>query len=212
MDHRASPPGPARRAPTTLLVALAILGVGITVFALRGPMAASAPSSLSATTGRPTTGTSARGDAGGAIPAGTTISVFDDDVPAVGNLGADLRAALRRAARDAEADGVELRVTGGWRSPQHQAQLWRDAVVQYGSPAEAARWVAIPETSAHVAGEAVDVGGSDAVTWLAEHGSRYGLCQIYGNEPWHYELRPAALDDGCPPPYPDPTDDPRMHR
>ena len=27
---------------------------------------------------------------------------------------------------------------------------------------------------------------------------RYGLCQIYGNEPWHYELRPDAVDHGCP--------------
>ena len=27
----------------------------------------------------------------------------------------------------------------------------------------------------------------------------YGLCQIYGNEPWHFELRPEAVEQGCPP-------------
>jgi zinc D-Ala-D-Ala carboxypeptidase len=38
------------------------------------------------------------------------------------------------------------------------------------------------------------------------------LCQIYSNEPWHYELRPEAIDHGCPPMYADPTQDPRMQQ
>ena len=63
---------------------------------------------------------------------------------------------------------------------------------KYGSEAEAARWVATPDTSAHVSGDAVDIGPSAAAAWLSEHGAAYGLCQIYGNEPWHYELRPDA--------------------
>jgi hypothetical protein len=63
-----------------------------------------------------------------------------------------------------------------------------------------------------VSGDAVDIGHSDATTWLSEHGAGYGLCQIYRNEPWHYELRPAAIDRGCPPMYADPTRDPRMQR
>jgi hypothetical protein len=62
-----------------------------------------------------------------------------------------------------------------------------------------------------VSGDAVDVGGADATAWLARHGAAYGLCQIYRNEPWHVELRPAAVDDGCPRPYANPTQDPRMH-
>jgi D-alanyl-D-alanine carboxypeptidase len=61
-----------------------------------------------------------------------------------------------------------------------------------------------------VSGEAVDIGPFDAAEWLAEHGAAYGLCQIYDNEPWHYERRPDAVDDGCPPTYVDPTEDPRM--
>jgi D-alanyl-D-alanine carboxypeptidase len=83
---------------------------------------------------------------------------------------------------------------------------------EYGSEEEAARWVATAETSLHVSGDAVDVGHSDATAWLSEHGAEYGLCQVYGNEPWHYELRPGAADHGCPIPYADPTHDPRMQQ
>jgi len=69
-----------------------------------------------------------------------------------------------------------------------------------------------PGTSAHVSGEAIDIGHSDATAWLSEHGVEYGLCQIYANEPWHYELRPEAVDHGCPSMYADPRHDPRMQR
>jgi D-alanyl-D-alanine carboxypeptidase len=129
-----------------------------------------------------------------------------------GKLDPALAGALRQAAADAADDGVELSVTSGWRSPAHQERLLREAVSKYGSEAEAARWVATPETSPHVSGEAVDIGPSAAVAWLSEHGAEYGLCQIYANEPWHYELRPEAVDHGCPPMYADPTQDPRMQR
>jgi zinc D-Ala-D-Ala carboxypeptidase len=137
-------------------------------------------------------------------------TVFDDEAPGVANLDPDLLGALRQAATDAADDGVEFVVDSGWRSPEHQNQLLREAVSKYGSEEEAARWVATPETSAHVSGDAVDIGPSDATAWLSEHGAAYGLCQIYGNEPWHYELRPEAIDDGCPAMYADPTHDPRM--
>jgi hypothetical protein len=123
-----------------------------------------------------------------------------------------LAGALRRAATDAADDGVELYVKSGWRSPEHQEELLREAISRYGSAQEAARWVATPERSSHVSGDAVDIGPSAATAWLSEHGARYGLCQIYANEPWHYELRPEAIDDGCPPMYADPTHDPRMQR
>jgi hypothetical protein len=35
-------------------------------------------------------------------------------------------------------------------------------------------------------GDAVDIEPSGAAAWLSEHSAEYGLCQIYGNEPWHY--------------------------
>jgi hypothetical protein len=152
----------------------------------------------------------ALGEADGALPDGTTV--FDDEIPGVANLDPDLLAALRQAATDAAYDGVEFVVESGWRSPEYQNQLLRQAVSEYGSEEEAARWVATPSTSAHVSGDAVDIGPSDATEWLSEHGAEYGLCQTYGNEPWHYELRPEAIDHGCPPIYADPTHDPRMQR
>lgn len=148
------------------------------------------------------------GQADGAVTDGT--SVFDDELPGVARLDAALLDALRRAATDAEDDGVGFVVHSGWRSPAYQEHLLRDAVAQHGSEEEAARWVATPEASAHVSGDAVDVGPDDAAAWLSAHGAGYGLCQTYGNEPWHYELRPEAIDRGCPPPYADPTEDPRM--
>jgi hypothetical protein len=150
------------------------------------------------------------GVADGAVPAGTTV--FDDGIPGVAKLDADLLHALRAAATDAAAAGIELVVDSGWRSPAYQRRLLREAIAKYGSEAEAARWVATPGTSAHVSGEAVDIGPSAAAAWLSEHGAAYGLCPVYANEPWHYELRPGAVDRGCPPTYADPTHDPRMQR
>jgi LAS superfamily LD-carboxypeptidase LdcB len=105
---------------------------------------------------------------------------------------------------------VKFLVDSGWRSPAYQAQLLQDAISKYGSATEAARWVATPSTSSHVSGNAVDLGPSKATAWLSVHGARYGLCRIYANEPWHYELRPDAVDHGCPSMYADASHDPRL--
>ena len=150
----------------------------------------------------------ALGEADGAVPDGTTV--FDDGIPGVANLDSDLLRALRQAATDAADDGVGFFVDSGWRSAEYQEHLLHEAVLTYGSEKEAARWVAGPNTSAHVSGDAVDIGPFNAAAWLSEHGAEYGLCQIYHNEPWHYELRSEAVDHGCPPMYADPTHDPRM--
>ena len=152
----------------------------------------------------------ALGEADGAVPSGTTV--FDDEIPGVAKLDPALLRALRRAATDAAGDGVEFVVNSGWRSRAYEEQLLREAISKYGSEKEAARWVPSPDTSAHVSGDAVDIGTVDATAWLSQHGAAYGLCQIYSNEPWHYELRPEAIDHGCPPMYADPTHDPRMQQ
>src|SRR5262245_34488250 len=144
----------------------------------------------------------------GARPAGATA--FDDKYPGIANLDSDLLDALRVAASDAKDDGIELTINSGWRSASYQNQLLRDAVSEYGSEKEAARWVATPDTSPHVSGEAIDIGSAAGTEWLSEHGAAFGLCQIYRNEPWHYELRPDAITAGCPRMYADPTHDPRM--
>jgi D-alanyl-D-alanine carboxypeptidase len=147
-------------------------------------------------------------EADGAVPEGTTI--LDDALPGVARLDPGLLATLRAAATDAAGDGIEFFVESGWRSPEYQERLLDEAVAEYGSRENAARWVATPTSSAHVSGNAVDLAPTDATAWLSSHGAAYGLCQIYGNEPWHYELRPDAVEHGCPAMYADPTRDPRM--
>jgi hypothetical protein len=148
--------------------------------------------------------------ADGAVPGGVTV--FDEQYPAVAKLDPALLRAAREAATNAASEGVESYVNSGWRSAGYQEQLLRQAISKYGSEQEAARWVSTPQTSAHVSGDAVDIGPARAATWLSDHGAEYGLCQVYRNEPWHYELRPEAVDHGCPPRYADPTEDPRTQQ
>ncbi len=127
---------------------------------------------------------------------------FDTGSPTVAHLDADVLEALSAAARDAAGDGVTLQVTSGWRSRAHQQRLFDEAVDRYGSEDEARRYVSPPDLSAHVTGDAVDVGPTEAADWLGRHGSRYGLCQAFANEIWHFEL--ATTPGGtCPEMLPD---------
>lgn len=226
-----------RRTRSTALAALALAGVAVLgTLGCQAPAAQSAPPAAPAarTTSATPDGTETKappkappreskksqprgqaqgqgrlGTADGAVPDGTTV--FDEEVPAVGKLDPDLLEALHEAAGDAEADGIEFVVNSGWRSAAYQNKLLREAIDKYGSEEEARRWVAAPDKSLHVSGDAVDLGPTKTTKWLAEHGADYGLCQIYDNEPWHYELRPDSDDRGCPVRYDDPTEDPRMN-
>ena len=168
----------------------------------------------SATAAAPKFGEILRGSDGaltqadGVLP--ESVTVFDDQYAGVADLDPDLARALRSATKDAARDGIEVDVNSGWRSRAYQDQLLNDAVSEYGTANEAARWVATADTSPHVSGNAVDIGPAQAATWLSQHGEGYGLCQIYRNEPWHFELRPEAINRGCPRMYADPTQDPRM--
>jgi zinc D-Ala-D-Ala carboxypeptidase len=230
MTYREPARTAARRTRSTILAALVVLSVAIAAalgYHLQASSSSTAASSIDILRSKPLPGVDqpgelpervrqpghhrgALGEADGLVPDGTTV--FDDEIPAVANLDPALLGALRQAATDAADDGVEFFVNSGWRSPQYQEQLLREAVTKYGSEKEAARWVSTPDTSAHVSGDAVDIGPSDATAWLSKHGAAYGLCQIYRNEPWHYELRPEAIDDSCPSMYADPTHDPRMQQ
>ena len=91
----------------------------------------------------------ALGEAAGYVPDGVTVF---DDIPAVTKLEPALRAAVRKAATAAGDEGIVFYVNSGWRSREYQAQLLKDAIAQYGSEKEAARWVATPDTSPHVSG------------------------------------------------------------
>jgi len=124
------------------------------------------------------------------------------DRPSTGNLDPDLLEAVRAATRDARADGVELHLTSGWRSRAHQQRLFDEAVAEYGSVDEARRYVSTPDTSAHVTGDAVDIGPTEADDWLIQHGADYGLCQVFANEIWHFELA-TTPGDPCPAMLPD---------
>lgn len=149
------------------------------------------------------------GQADGVLPDGATI--FDDELPGIANLDPGLLDAVRRAATDAANDGVRVMVNSGWRSGAFQDQMHREALAEYGSAEEASKWVATADTSAHVTGNAVDLGPSAAREWLSHNGDEYGLCQTYANEPWHFELDLEAIDDGCPDMSADAAHDPRMH-
>jgi uncharacterized protein YcbK (DUF882 family) len=218
MSYRKPAPTAARRTRSTILATLVVVSaalIGVLGYQSLAVSSSSATSPIAAEphAHRPHDSLhgdrhGALGEADGVVPDGVTV--FDDEIPAVANLDPALLGALRQAATDAVDAGVEFNVDSGWRSPEYQEQLLHEAVSKYGSKEEAARWVATPNTSAHVSGDAVDIGHSDATAWLSEHGAEYGLCQIYRNEPWHYELRPEAIDHGCPPMYADPTHDPRM--
>jgi zinc D-Ala-D-Ala carboxypeptidase len=199
-----------RRTARTLLVAPLVV-----IAAIAAVLASNLPDSMSATGVLPTDvlrgdRRGALGEADGAVPDGTTV--FDDQVSGVAKLDSDLLGALREAATDAADDGIEFVVDSGWRSPAYQEHLLKEAVSKYGSEEQATRWVATPDTSSHVSGDAVDIGPSDAAAWLSDHGAEYGLCQTYANEPWHYELHSDAVDQGCPAMYADPTHDPRMQQ
>ncbi|MEW9530912.1 M15 family metallopeptidase [Microbispora sp. NPDC049125] len=137
----------------------------------------------------------------GFVPDGGHVSPHDTQLPAIANLDPKLLHAVQKAADAAARDGVEMFLTTGWRSEAYQRQLLGEAVVKYGER-EARRRVSAPAQSHHVTGDAVDIGPTDADDWLSRHGTDYGLCQIYSNEMWHFEL--ATTPGGtCPGMLPD---------
>ena len=144
-------------------------------------------------------GATGTADAGAAAPSRDGEAA--DQAPATG-LDPELERRFEEARAAAAEDGVELWITSGWRSAAEQQELVDQAVERYGSVEEARRWVLPPQTSEHVAGAAVDVGPTEGAYWLQQHGPRFGLCQTYANEVWHYE---AATDPGgtCPAPHAD---------
>jgi D-alanyl-D-alanine carboxypeptidase len=137
-------------------------------------------------------------DAGdGSLPNGGTLTPFDVQHSAIGRLDPALLNAIQSAATAAAADGITMTITSGWRSAEFQQRLLDDAVRTYGSLAAARQYVQTPAMSKHVSGEAVDVGGTGADQWLIAQGARFGLCRIYANELWHFEL--ATNETGnCP--------------
>ena len=118
---------------------------------------------------------------------------------------------LQEMFNAARAQGYGLFVREGYRTQEEQQQLMNEKIEAYENEGKskseakklAEQWVAIPGTSEHQMGIAVDinadktVNSSDAVyTWLAENAYKYGFIKRYPsdktditgviNEPWHY--------------------------
>ena len=129
------------------------------------------------------------------------IDAVVDELTAVG-IDADLARRYARADAAAAREGVAMHITSGRRDAAEQQALFDDAVARYGSVREARRWVLPADRSAHVAGTAVDVGDTEAALWLGEHGQEFGLCRVYANEIWHFEVMPDGADR-CPDLLPD---------
>lgn len=138
----------------------------------------------------------------GSLGDGQILTPFDVQNPAIGRLDPALLAAVQAAATAAAADGITMTVTSGWRSPEFQERLLDDAVATYGSFAAARQYVQTPGGSKHVLGQAVDIGGVGADQWLIANGAGFGLCRIYANELWHFELAADAAGT-CPALLPD---------
>ncbi|WP_445167690.1 M15 family metallopeptidase [Mycolicibacterium sp. Dal123E01] len=134
----------------------------------------------------------------GSLAEGQVLTPFDVQNPAVGRLDPQLLTAIQQAATAASADGITMTVTSGWRSPEFQQRLLDSAIAQYGSLAAAREYVQTPAASKHVIGQAVDIGGVGADQWLIANGAQFGLCRIYANELWHFELATDAAGN-CPP-------------
>lgn len=107
-----------------------------------------------------------------------------------------------QAKAAAAADGVTLEITSGLRSAEDQQALIDKELARRGSAEEAHRWVAPVQVSAHVLGKALDIGPTEGALWMRDHGSQFGLCPVFDNEPWHVE---ALTEPGgtCPPTLPD---------
>ena len=122
---------------------------------------------------------------------------------------------------DARAQGYGLFVREGYRTQEEQQQLLEEKIEAYENEGKskseakklAEQWVAIPGTSEHQLGIAVDINADatksssdDVYSRLAENAYKYGFIKRYPsdktditgviNEPWHYRYvgKEAALE------------------
>lgn len=128
---------------------------------------------------------------------------------------------LQEMFNDARAQGYGLFVREGYRTQEEQQQLLDEKIEAYENEGKskseakklAEQWVAIPGTSEHQLGIAVDINADttksssdDVYSWLAKNAHKYGFIKRYPsdktditgviNEPWHYRYvgKEAALE------------------
>ena len=143
---------------------------------------------------------------------------FDVETEYIGNRAMDKRIVpiVKEMIADAKADGVDLLICSSYRSVSRQETLFAEQIQGFlnqgyseeAARTEAAKWVAIPRTSEHHTGLALDIvtpsyqvldfGFEDtaAFKWLYTHCTEYGFILRYPKdktditgivyEPWHY--------------------------
>jgi D-alanyl-D-alanine carboxypeptidase len=88
----------------------------------------------------------------------------------------------------AATDGVNISVTDSYRSYDQQTALAAEkGLTQNGG------WAAVPGTSEHGWGLAVDVDvDKSGLAWLRANGGTYGFVNPAAREPWHWEYHGAT--------------------
>lgn len=95
-------------------------------------------------------------------------------------IGVNIVAKFDAMVAAAAADGVQLRITSGYRSYAEQVALWN--LYKAGKGNIAAR----PGTSNHETGDAIDFTNTPgAWAWLKRNSTRFGF-KNFDPEPWHY--------------------------
>jgi len=105
----------------------------------------------------------------------------------------------------ATAAGHKLSILSAYRAPEHQAKLFANAVLRYGSEEKARKWVA--KNSEHATGQTVDFSlgiansSANAIAgrfaelpvwkWLSVEAPRQGWTP-YTQEPWHWTFNPVT--------------------
>jgi hypothetical protein len=104
----------------------------------------------------------------------------------------DVALAFDRMEAAAQADGIALTITSGYRSDAEQAVLW----AKHPDP----KWVARPGTSLHRNATELDLGPAAVYAWLAANAPRFHFIQRYSWEPWHfgYTLNAGSTPHGGP--------------
>ncbi len=143
---------------------------------------------------------------------------FEVELNSIGARKMDSRiiSATKQMISDAKNDGIDLLLASSHRSVERQTELFNQQIQKYknlgysddDAYTEAKAWVAVPGTSEHHTGLALDIvtptyqvldygfDTTDAFKWLYEHCDDYGFILRYPKtksditgityEPWHY--------------------------
>ncbi|MEO7376082.1 MAG: D-alanyl-D-alanine carboxypeptidase family protein [Nakamurella sp.] len=191
---------PESAAPTSTIVTTATVTATATATATVTAVRTATVTAVTTTTATSTAPAAGeRPDADTPGPDGGTACAVDPayrDEPTDGLADAVI-AAWADARAAAAAVGITLCVNDGKRSRAQQQATFDDYVARYGQAA-AEQYVLPPDSSAHVAGYAIDVQPSASAAWLEGTNGSWGFCRMYDNEIWHFEFA-ETFRLGCPP-------------